>query len=154
MYSRTRSGKGDSADFRLMLHKQRPRPLPRRPALARKIRSSLYHPYTFRLVHGEFVAAAKPMTIDSHIGPMNNVGSCRQLRNARISVFGSLGFGLEASESTDFPFSSVSWMELNLGSTASENVIEIELGAGQWSRARVSLPLGERAPLPTERLQA
>src|SRR5246127_4721535 len=43
-----RRAKGDSAEFRLMLRKQRPRPLPRRPALVRKIRSSLYLPSTAR----------------------------------------------------------------------------------------------------------
>ena len=38
--------------------------------------------------------------------------------------------GAEVSESTDLPAVSVNLIELNFGSTASEKVIEILLGAG------------------------
>ena len=45
-------------------------------------------------------------------------------------VVGSPGTGFEASVAADLPSELVNFMELNLGSTASENVIEILPGAG------------------------
>ena len=45
-------------------------------------------------------------------------------------VVGSPGTGCEASVAADLPWELVNFMELNLGSTASENVIEILPGAG------------------------
>ena len=47
-----------------------------------------------------------------------------------MSVVGSLGAGLDVAESADLPFSSVRRMKLNFGSTPSEKVIVIEVGAG------------------------
>jgi len=57
-------------------------------------------------------------------------------------VVGSRGTGFEASGSTDLPSVFVNLIELNFGSTASEKVIEILVGAGPVESGAGTVVLG------------
>ena len=66
-------------------------------------------------------------------------------------VVGSPGTGVEVSGSADLPSMFVNLIELNFGSTASEKVIEILLGAGPVNPEVAPLLSDERAPRRQER---
>jgi len=82
------------------------------------------------------------MTIDSYIGPMNNVGYCRQLRNRKDKLLWIIGLwpGGFRIYRLSFLIGQLDGAELGLARLG--NVIEIELGAGPVESGAGFLTIG------------